>query len=343
MTQRKKDSVLVEFVLRSIVIGAGATAIYDIWGRLLVGLGLPGSNWTMAGRWFSYMAQGQFTHANITAVPAVHYETLVGWGMHYLIGIVYAGVLLAIFGIGWARRPTLLPALVVGFVPIAAGWFIMAPAMGFGFASSKAPNVDTIRIVQIIGHCVFGLGLYLCARVASMFGILGGQRQDSGSRVERADDCDELQEKMMHEFKYTGEWFGDYDGHGVISCGSLSAVVSRPLSMHGPGKGTNPDELLVSAAGSCFLMSLTYILQQAEIDVAKVEINSVGKFEASDTSVRFKELEHYAQIILARELDKQDEVIAKAIEQADERCMVSFALRPTVKISVVPNVRVLRR
>ena len=157
-----------EYIYRSIVIGVGATAVYDIWGRLLVGLfGLPGSNWTMVGRWFSHMMIGQFTHDNIAAAQAMPYETVVGWTVHYLIGIVYAGVLLAIWGLNWARCPTLLPALIVGVVAIGAGWFIMAPAMGFGIASAKAPNVNTIRIVQLVGHCMFGFGLYLSARLTS--------------------------------------------------------------------------------------------------------------------------------------------------------------------------------
>ena len=68
MAQQEREGKMTEFVLRSIVIGVGATAVYDLWGRLLVGLfGLPGSNWAMAGRWFSHMTRGQFTHANITA------------------------------------------------------------------------------------------------------------------------------------------------------------------------------------------------------------------------------------------------------------------------------------
>jgi len=141
MAQQEREGKMTEFVLRSIVIGVGATAVYDLWGRLLVGLfGLPGSNWAMAGRWFSHMTAGQFTHANITAAPATPYETLVGWTMHYLIGIV----------------------------TITAGWLIMAPAMGFGIASAKAPNVETVRIVQLVGHCMFGLGLYWSARLTSL-------------------------------------------------------------------------------------------------------------------------------------------------------------------------------
>jgi hypothetical protein len=155
-----------EFILRSLVIGVGATLIYDVWGFLLVRLfGFPGSNWKLAGRWFCHVARGRPLHDNIGDARSFRMESLVGWTVHYLIGIVYAALLLAIWGVEWSRDPTLLPALIVGVGTIAAGWFIMAPAMGAGFASAKRPDANRVRIIQLAGHLVFGLGLYAAALI----------------------------------------------------------------------------------------------------------------------------------------------------------------------------------
>ncbi|MBB5499350.1 hypothetical protein HDG37_003570 [Paraburkholderia sp. MM5384-R2] len=129
-------------------------------------LGFPGSNWTLAGRWFCHMAQGRFIHSSIAGAPCRRGETLAGWTAHYLIGVVYAAVLLAVSGLKWARDPTLAPALIVGSVTITAGWFVMAPAMGMGLASAKLPNANCVRAVQLINHVVFGIGLYLAALVS---------------------------------------------------------------------------------------------------------------------------------------------------------------------------------
>lgn len=157
---------MTELILRSIVIGVGATAIYDLWGLLLVRLfKAPGSNWTLAGRWFCYVAKGRFAHSNIAEAAPFRAETLVGWTVHYLIGIAYAALLLALWGLEWSRNPTLMPALIVGVGTIAAGWLIMAPAMGMGIASAKHPRAATVRTVQLIGHFVFGVGLYLAAHI----------------------------------------------------------------------------------------------------------------------------------------------------------------------------------
>ena len=48
------------------------------------------------------------------ATPAGPYERAIGWTAHYFIGITFAAVLLAVWGVEWARQPTLAPALIVG-------------------------------------------------------------------------------------------------------------------------------------------------------------------------------------------------------------------------------------
>ncbi len=88
------------------------------------------------------------------------FERAVGWIGHYLIRIIYAGALLAFARPDWSSAPTLAPALAVGIVTVAAGWFLLQPGMGAGIAASKRPNANQIRAVNIAGHVVFGFGLF---------------------------------------------------------------------------------------------------------------------------------------------------------------------------------------
>lgn len=155
---------MLEFLGRSIVIGVGATAILDLWAVLLNRtLGIPLSNWAMVGRWFAHLPRGRFAHDPISASEPVSGELAIGWIMHYLIGIFFAAIVLMIWGVGWARMPTLWPALIVGIVTVGCGWFVLQPGMGFGLAASKRPNPSQIRLVGLVNHVVFGLGLYLTA------------------------------------------------------------------------------------------------------------------------------------------------------------------------------------
>ncbi len=93
-----------------------------------------------------------------------------GWFGHYSIGITFSALLLAVYGLEWARKPTLLPALIIGIVTVVAPLFILQPALGAGIASSKTPKPVFNSFKSLTTHVVFGLGLYLAAlATASLF------------------------------------------------------------------------------------------------------------------------------------------------------------------------------
>jgi hypothetical protein len=153
---------MFEFIFLAILIGMGGTALLDLWALMLKAvLGLPTPPWHLVGRWFAGMPAGRFQHRNgIGNSPAVHRELAVGWFMHYAVGVLFAAVLLAIWGVQWAHSPTFLPALIVGLVTIGAGWFILQPGMGVGVACNKAPNPNVARLQNVLGHVVFAIGMY---------------------------------------------------------------------------------------------------------------------------------------------------------------------------------------
>jgi hypothetical protein len=153
---------MLEFVYLAVLIGAGGTALLDLWARLLNRLfGLPLPPWHLVGRWFAHMPRGRFVHrAGIGQTPPVANELAIGWGMHYLVGICFATALLLIWGVEWAHSPTFLPALIVGLVTVGAGWFMLQPGMGVGVACSGAPKPNVARMQNVVGHVVFALGMY---------------------------------------------------------------------------------------------------------------------------------------------------------------------------------------
>lgn len=151
---------MAELIYRTIVIGIGATVLFDLWAQLLRLFGLPKPNWAMPGRWFAHLARGRVMHDDIAKAEPVANETALGWIFHYLVGILFAGILLALWGLDWARNPTFPPALIVGLATVGCGWFILQPGMGLGIAASRRPNAGQIRLLNILGHTVFAAGLY---------------------------------------------------------------------------------------------------------------------------------------------------------------------------------------
>lgn len=157
----------VEFCVRSLMIGAGATMVMDAWAAVLRRFGVPSLNFAFLGRWLGHLPEGRWFHENIAKSPPVRGERLMGWCAHYSIGIGFCGLLLAVFGLPWARSPTLWPALVLGVVTVVAPLFVLQPALGAGVASSKTPTPVFNSMKSLMTHIVFGLGLFLAARATA--------------------------------------------------------------------------------------------------------------------------------------------------------------------------------
>src|SRR5687768_1189949 len=104
---------VMSYLAGALLIGAGATAVMDIWAVVLRRLGgIRSLDYALVGRWLAYVARGRFRHDAIAASPPVRGERLIGWTAHYLIGIVFALFLLAIWGLEWVRQPTIGSALI---------------------------------------------------------------------------------------------------------------------------------------------------------------------------------------------------------------------------------------
>lgn len=166
-TRKFQEPVMADgltWVWGTALIGVGATLILDLWTLFLrVAFRVPATNYAMVGRWIGNFPRGRWAHASIANAPPVVGEHALGWIAHYAIGILYAGLLVLVGGTGWLHAPTLLPALGVGVATVAAPFFVMQPAMGFGVASSRVSKPDAAKLRSLAAHTVFGLGLYLTA------------------------------------------------------------------------------------------------------------------------------------------------------------------------------------
>ncbi|MDH0338153.1 DUF2938 domain-containing protein [Metapseudomonas otitidis] len=153
-----------ETVVAVVGIGVGATLVMDLWGWLLRRLtGNAGLDYALVGRWVGHMPRGRFRHAGIGRAAPVRGERVLGWTCHYLIGIGFAALLVAVAGPAWLCRPSLWPALVFGLLSVAAPFLVMQPAFGLGIAAARTPEPLKARLRSLRTHLVFGLGLYLAA------------------------------------------------------------------------------------------------------------------------------------------------------------------------------------
>lgn len=161
-------------LISALLIGLGATLTFDMWGQLLkLALHITPSSICFVGRWLCYIPEGTFKHLTIVTTPPKRGECTVGWIAHYLIGITFAIVFVALAGDTWLQHPTPIPALIFGVVTVLAPFAILQPAFGFGFAASKTSHPAQARVRSLLNHAAFGAGLYLFALLANrLLGIL---------------------------------------------------------------------------------------------------------------------------------------------------------------------------
>lgn len=151
-------------ILRAILVGAGATLVMDFWGvvrRPL--LGWPTADYSPVGRWIGHLGHGRWRHSAIAASAPVHGERVLGWTVHYLTGILFAGALVAVCGNAWLDQPTPIPPLLFGGITVALPLLLVQPAMGAGLAARRLPRPGQARLQALVTHLVFGIGLYASA------------------------------------------------------------------------------------------------------------------------------------------------------------------------------------
>jgi hypothetical protein len=156
-------------ILGSIVSGVVATALMDLlWALILVPVfKRPKPNWGLVGRWFAHLTRGTFVHEDIAAAEPWPNELAIGWAAHYAVGVAYGFILYLIASPAWRADPTPALPVILSLVLVGAGWFVLQPGMGAGIASSKRANRWTIRGLNLLSHLVFGIGLWLGARLVA--------------------------------------------------------------------------------------------------------------------------------------------------------------------------------
>ncbi|MVW75913.1 DUF2938 domain-containing protein [Pseudomonas xionganensis] len=162
---------LLNTLLLTLALGAGATLVMDAWLLLLQRLGIATLNFAFVGRWVGHLLRGRIRHSAIGQSEPIRGELGLGWLMHYATGIAFAALLLGLTGMAWIERPTLWPALALGVCTVAIPLLLVQPAMGAGIASRNTPTPLKNSLKSLATHSVFGLGLYLSASLLVALGV----------------------------------------------------------------------------------------------------------------------------------------------------------------------------
>lgn len=136
-----------------------------------------------------------------------------------------------------------------------------------------------------------------------------------------------------HTFTLNIDWPQGRNAVGELSAERLQTQISIPPEMDGPGIGTNPDEMLLGAAATCYIITLAAMYERSRID-ADVTLKSEGIVDVTNGVFTYKEIHHYVAITLNEKSERALKLAERYAYKAEETCMISKALKGNVAIQV---------
>lgn len=146
---------------------------------------------------------------------------------------------------------------------------------------------------------------------------------------------------MKHTFELNAVWNGGRNSEGTIEAGNLLSQISIPVGMGGPGVGTNPDEMLLGAAATCYIITLAAMLERAGIETESLTQSSEGIVDVTNNIFTYEEIIHRPRIVLKAGSSDSDVRRTKLIaDKAEGSCMISRAISGNVKLTSEPEIRI---
>lgn len=140
---------------------------------------------------------------------------------------------------------------------------------------------------------------------------------------------------QTHTFEVKGRWQGSFGGKGELKARGLETSFSVPTELRGIGVGTNPEELLLGAAASCFLITLGIGLGFRALEVKEITVESRIEVEIENGALAVRAIEHRPTLRVEKEITPEiAAALASAVRHAEGQCLVAKAMRGNVRIGV---------
>lgn len=137
-----------------------------------------------------------------------------------------------------------------------------------------------------------------------------------------------------HHFHLNANWPGGRNEVGEIHSGQLKTQISIPPEMDGPGIGTNPDEMLLGAAATCYIITLAAMLERSGIVQAALTMHSEAVVDVTKGVFTYEKIIHRPQVVLnSKDMEKKS-IVQRLMEKAETSCMISRAIQGNVKIEL---------
>ena len=142
----------------------------------------------------------------------------------------------------------------------------------------------------------------------------------------------------QHIFKMDLKWNNGRNGSGVLQASKLKTEISIPQEMGGAGVGTNPDEMLLGAAATCYLITFATLLENANIQIEDLTLEAAGIVDVTNGVFTYEKIVYYPSVLVGDLSERKEERILKIAKKAEQTCMISKALKGNVSIEIFMNI-----
>lgn len=138
-------------------------------------------------------------------------------------------------------------------------------------------------------------------------------------------------------YRVRGDWNGGLEGYGTIENdrGTFATEFAVPRNFGGPGGMTNPEEIFLSSACACYLVTLAMIAERMNLPVKNLSCTAEGHVLPDEQDgYHFREITLFPHLELEGEEAAYEEAIARAVSLAEHRCIISRAVKGSVKYEI---------
>ncbi|WP_456274543.1 OsmC family protein [Bacillus sp. AK031] len=142
-----------------------------------------------------------------------------------------------------------------------------------------------------------------------------------------------------HHFHLKANWPGLRNDIGDIETENMKTAISIPKEMDGPGIGTNPDEMLLGAAATCFIITLAAMMERSGLEKNDLTLESEGIVDVTKGVITYKKIIHRPRITLKKEATEKDvSLAARLAEKAESSCMITRAIKGNVEVELQADI-----
>jgi peroxiredoxin-like protein len=131
--------------------------------------------------------------------------------------------------------------------------------------------------------------------------------------------------------RYAARIAGTPEGYATLSSPGVADLRSAPpLDFDGPGDAWSPEQLLLAAVESCFLLTFRAVAQASRLEWVSMSVEAEGVVDRVNGVTRFTEIVRRPRVTVPAGVDRVR--VQRGLEKAERACLVSSSLDTPIRL-----------